>query len=135
MKLRIFAIMILLFPMLGLAGDFFVPAGSDCTEPARSMAVEENGCCDDVQVEPGCSMSDSVDCHCALDAPQVPFKAPVTPMPLTLGDLILGVPKPQEQTILSIVQDGDHWLLMDYHPEQVQSPKNTIQSILGIWRI
>lgn len=80
-------------------------------------------------------MSDSVDCHCALDAPQVPYKAPVTPMPLTLGDLMLDVPKPQEQAILSIVQDATASSLMDYHAERVRPQKNTIQSILGIWRI
>jgi len=138
MKLHIFAILILLMPMLSGVGSMLATEnhGSQNTNQDTNccQVVEIVSCCGTVSVEKICPMSGGL-CSCAAVPADIPNPPPTPILPQSIAELILEIPETVELVLLNESDDqyisrliiGDQSLSLPTH--------NTIQSILGIWRL
>jgi len=136
MYLRLLAILMLLLPTIQFAGMLVLADGTESHGRNCQMVVEESSCCGAVQIqEADCPMSVGNDCQCAAVAPKLPEAPPVTPRPLTLGDLLLGVPESSERISLSVSDDQPPACAIAFESKRSLPSHNIAQAILGIWRI
>lgn len=121
-------------PMLSGMGSMLATENHGSQGTSCCQVVEIVSCCGTVSFEKICPKSGGL-CSCAAAPADIPNPPPTPTLPQSVAELILEIPETVELVLLNESDDqyisrliiGDQSLSLPTH--------NTIQSILGIWRL
>ena len=136
MNYRLLAILLILLPAIrsiGSVADIMGSANS-CQEPTCCSVVETITCCGLVTTEEVCSVSGG-SCECIAAPADLPNPTPTPTIPLTLSDLILGIPETEELIVFRDYDDQPRSITIALEHSHRFPSNNTAQAILGVWRL